>query len=377
MVRIVAPKEYVNQPDILNKAGEYISRLGKNILILGSKKSIEVTKDALFQSLAKSDISYTLEYFSGYPTLEKAKNYVSRYENRHIDAIVGIGGGRVIDTSKVTGTLAKIPVITIPTIAATCASWAAVSILYDDNGSFKEIFINDPGPTLILADTKIIINAPVRYTYAGVIDTFAKWFEIIPYLNLKKPDADLMATTDIAKRAFQLLRDNTFVSIEEAEKGIVSNAAFNTVDSIIFLAGLTGSIKSGNLYYGIAHTFYNLLSIIVPAPHLLHGEKVAFGLLLQKVIQHAKLSEIDKTIQLFSEYSALYTLEDFGIVSEKQTKRLAEIINNFIQKEYIPGSFIVTEKSIEDALYETNNVIHSALDYQNTIERRFDYAGKN
>jgi histidinol-phosphate aminotransferase len=291
-------------------------------LLLGSTKSIEVTKKQLFASLNKSGVAFHLEYFRGYPSLEKAKSYASQYGNA-IEAVVGVGGGRVIDAAKTIGDILHIPVITIPTIAATCAAWAAISVLYDESGHFVEVRQNEHAPSLVLVDTKILISAPARYTHAGIIDTFAKWYEINHYLNDAKSDLNFHLINNVSKQAYQTLIVHGRQALQDAKRGIVDEAAIQTIDAIIYLAGLAGSFKTERPYHGIAHTFYNLASQVVVAPNLLHGEKIAFALVWQQVLRRSDAEEIKRTLQLFSKYDNLFTLKDFGITDDVENKILA------------------------------------------------------
>jgi glycerol dehydrogenase len=370
MLKIISPKEYVNQPDILIEAGNYIRKYGKKILLIGSEKSIESVKRQLFPSLEQADVSFRLEYFKGYPTQEKVNSYVSVY-GKTIDAVAGIGGGRVIDTAKALGNRLHIPVITVPTIAATCAAWAAISILYDNEGHFVEIFRNDFAPALVLADTRILINAPVRYTYAGVIDTFAKWYEINPYAEENVSDTHFQVIRSISRLAFRTLTENVPVALQEARKGIVSRAAIQTIDAIICLAGLAGSFNTAKLYPGIAHTFYNLSTQVVPAPQLLHGEKIAFGLLLQHVLLNEDQTVIDDTVRLFAGYNNLFTLNHFGLTDDSRHKagdiaRRMEDVLKLYPVLNIDGS----KSNIESAIYKTNKRIEAGLNHPNLSEKQ-------
>ncbi|OAV68069.1 Glycerol dehydrogenase [Bacteroidales bacterium Barb4] len=359
MLEIISPREYVNRPDVLAGAGSYIKKYGKNVFILHTAKSLEVVKQQLFASLEKAGIGYELVFFAGYPNVEKAEAYASTYAKR-IDAVIGIGGGRVIDMTKVLGNLLDVPIIAVPTVAATCAAWAAISILYTDEGRFIEVHANNRAPSLILADTRILMQSPVRYTYAGIIDTFAKWYELEPYLKSKQRDSDLLVTSDVAQRAFGLLIAHAGKAIAEAGKGIVSDAAVQTIDCILFLAGLAGSFKSDKPYRGAAHTFYNLSTQVFPAPQLLHGEKIAFGLVFQQVLLHKQPTEINETIRLFANYFNLFTLKDFrlGNHSGQKIATLAGNIAHAIQREYLPqAGFTHSKQEIEAALYEADRLI--------------------
>jgi glycerol dehydrogenase len=363
MLKIISPKEYVNQPDILIEAGNYIRKYGKKILLIGTEKSIKSVKTQLFPSLERAGIFYRLEYFKGYPTQEKVKTYASVF-GKTIDAVAGIGGGRVIDTAKALGNLLNIPVITVPTVAATCAAWAAISILYDNEGHFVEILRNDSAPVLVLADTRILINAPVRYTYAGVIDTFAKWYEINPYTEENVTDTHFQVIRSISGLAFRSLTQNVHIALVEARKGIVDQSAIQTVDAIVYLAGLVGSFNTTKLYHGIAHTFYNLSTQAVPAPKLLHGEKIAFGLLLQQVLLNEDQTIIDDTIRLFAKYKNLFTINHFGITDDSLQKvsDIAQRMENALAL-YPVLNIDGSKSNIESAIYKTSKRIEESLNH--------------
>ena len=329
MVRIKAPKEYISEPDVLYKAGEYIKKYGKKALIVSSEKSLEATKDILLPSLKEADILYEIHLFTGYPTMEAAETIAASYSD--FDVVIGLGGGRVIDTAKVVGTKKDLPIVTIPTIAATCASWAAVSILYNEKGEFTDAFFNKIGPVLILADTRILFQAPERYLYAGVIDTFAKWYEIYPYEKLQGDSTFLQVMIDIAKRAHQTLKEKTPVALLKAKAGEIGEEAVSTIDAIIFLAGLTGSLQTDTLYQGIGHPLYNVLSYVDETRHLLHGEKVGYGLLVQQVLEQKTEEEIQEVIELFRSFENAFTLEKLHI--KGNTEKL-DFISEKIWRDY-------------------------------------------
>jgi glycerol dehydrogenase len=206
-----------------------------------------------------------------------------------------------------------------------------------------------------------------------VIDTLAKWYELNPYLKVAKPATDLSVISDIAKRAFDSLTNNTDIALKEAENGIVGDAAIQVIDSIIFLAGLSGSIKSEETYTGIAHVFYNMSTQVIPAPQMLHGEKVGFGLLLQQVMQREDKKSIKDSIRLFFGYLNLFTLKDFGLDTsfQPQVATIARLIANELQNDLPPTLDIDnTVQGIESAIYEINSMVHNSQEYQRVLEQR-------
>ena len=368
MHRMKTPKEYINEPDLLPKAGAYIKNYGKKALLVGSETSFHAVGDAFYQSLMDNGIAYQKYAFSGFPTMAKAEAIAQAFSEE--DVVVGVGGGRVIDTAKVAATLKGAPTVTVPTIAATCASWAAVSIIYNDKGEFEKGFFNTLGPLLILADTRVLLDAPKRYLFAGVIDTFAKWYEIHPYQQIEPSSGILPIISDVAWRALQVLKQDVFHAVALHGEGLVGEEAIRTVDAIIFHAGLTGSLETNLLYQGIAHPFYNVTSFVKETHHLLHGERVGYGLLLQQVLEKKSRKEIVETIGLFSAYDNLLTLEDFGMKGDKEKVRfIAEAIWSGYRKQLNHLGYGYSPEEIEAAIYATDEIILES-GYQTTPGKR-------
>jgi hypothetical protein len=70
--------------------------------------------------------------------------------------VVGIGGGKTLDTAKAIGYYQKLPVVVIPTIASTDAPTSALSVIYTEAGEFEEYLICPKTRILVVMDTAII-----------------------------------------------------------------------------------------------------------------------------------------------------------------------------------------------------------------------------
>ena len=91
--------------------------------------------------------------------------------------VFGVGGGKALDTVKCLCITDDKPVFTFPTIASNCAACTSVSIMYNSDGTFlKPNFFIRPAMHAFI-DTEIIAKAPVRYMWAGIGDTYAKYYE--------------------------------------------------------------------------------------------------------------------------------------------------------------------------------------------------------
>ncbi|WP_051201210.1 iron-containing alcohol dehydrogenase family protein [Butyrivibrio sp. XPD2002] len=351
---VKTPKLYISEKDALKTAGQYIKEYSKNPLIIGSRKALDAAFSQLQQSLEDNGISTeNVDLFSGYPSENKFRYYTELVEKYNADAIIGIGGGRVLDTAKATADLLNIPVITIPTIAATCAAWAGLTIQYDDEGSYVQPRPLKKAPELIIADTRIILSAPKRYLFAGTIDTFAKFYEIRPSLEHAKDSLNLDIAFYSAKLAYDKLENNVFKAIKEADEGYFGQSAKDVVDAIIYLAGFAGSFQTNTGYYSFAHPFYHISARFPNTRHKLHGEKVAYGIVAQLFLENKDEKEIEDVIKNFDKYDNAFTLADIGLSRENRSELenlAAQIREAFDHVEW-------NIKSIVDALLQTDSLV--------------------
>ena len=95
MITIKTPNKYINEPNILKSAGEYITKLGKHALIVGGKTALSVVGRNFLNSLKNSDISYVIKEFQGYPTYNAIEKISSLAVDVEADIIIGVGGGHI------------------------------------------------------------------------------------------------------------------------------------------------------------------------------------------------------------------------------------------------------------------------------------------
>lgn len=359
MLAVKTPETYINKPDAILEAGEHIAKIGKKPLIIGGATALEVVKKELLESLEGAEIDISNIYtFTGYPSETQFQKYAGIARDIGADVIIGIGGGRVLDTAKAAADILELPAVTIPTIAATCAAWAAVTIQYDDEGAYVQGRWNKHSARLVIADPKVIFTAPRRYLFSGVVDTFAKLYETRPSLEKYPDNVTFALAVEGSRVAFDKLEQQTFRALVEAQQGVYGEAARDVIDAIIYLAGFAGSFQESSLtHYGFAHPFYHVSTRLANTRHKLHGEKVAYGIVTQLFLEKKPEKEIIETIKLFHRYNAAFTLEDIGIKDHQE-----EDIN-FLKKD-VRDAFpyvVFSEEEIKEALLAADRLTRQVL----------------
>ncbi|AJA49427.1 glycerol dehydrogenase [Clostridium pasteurianum DSM 525 = ATCC 6013] len=361
MIKIKAPEVYINEENILQHAGEYIAKLGNYTLVIGGKTALKIAGPGVFESLNSEKIKYEIEEFSGYCTFANIDKYAELSNRLGVNIIIGIGGGKVLDLVKAIGEKTNLPVVTIPTIAATCAAWSALSVIYNDKGEHIDYLLLEKSPKLILADTNIISEAPARYLNAGIGDTIVKWYEAAPHLS-DNSDISLRIGLQTAKLALNILEKYADELHVQHKESYVKSQYKDVVDSIIILAGLVGSINGGKHRAAIGHAIHNGLTYIPDTKGTLHGEKVIFGLIVQFVLEGKSEEEIARLINLLNKLELPVTLGQLGIKDNIHDKIqiIADSVN-FDSSELENLNFQVNKDLIIKAITKVDELGSSSL----------------
>lgn len=326
MAEIKTPRTYHSKPDAIAHLGEFAGELGARALILGGKTALALVAAEVTAQLDVAGISHQVQTYGGRPTPAASKQFQDLANQQGADFIVGVGGGRVIDTAKLAAFEAGLPVITVPTVAATCASFSATIVTYDDMGVSTGFFVPPQSPVAVFADTEIMALAPTRYLKAGLADTLAKWYENLPLLAVsdslflhQQLATARLAVDVIVKHAPSVLTQLEVTEQEDrdARRALGHKAAFiELVDAVILLAGLVGCITANTDYAGLAHPFYTASTHLRQMDTCLHGERVAYGLLVQAVALEESKDHIEELVELLKLLEQPLTLAEMGVAQD-------------------------------------------------------------
>ena len=327
----IAPIQVLRGEQCLAQSGAAIARLGSRPLVVGGDRTLQLIKSHLQPIFAKhkliaSEASYLPDCAES--SLVKLNEAVAEHQG---DLIIGVGGGKALDTAKLLAHQCQLPIVTIPTSGATCAAWTALSNIYSEAGAFQYDVALNRCPDLLILDYSLVRTAPKRTLIAGIGDAIAKWYEA----SISSGTSSDTLVISAVKQA-RILRDILFQKSTTALENPNSEQWREVVDATVLLAGVIGGIGGANCRTVAAHAIHNGLTHIPAAHHALHGEKVAYGILVQlrleEMVQGSKLAVAARKqlLQFYNDIGLPKTLEDLGLgnVALSQLRHAAEIACN-------------------------------------------------
>jgi len=320
----IFPGRYVQGKDARKQLGAELNRFGQKGLVICDP----FVYDSMLSELQPylSNVEVEVVKFVGECCDEEIARLVALLQNFEGEFVVGLGGGKTIDTAKATAFEARVPVAVVPTLAASDAPCSALSVIYTQEGEFKRYLLLPQNPNLVLVDTQIIANAPVRLLIAGMGDALATWFEAEScqqsFATNMTGNLGSVSAYALARLCYDTLLQYGELAKTSNERQVVTPALERVVEANTLLSGL--GFESGGL--AASHAIHNGLTVLEPTHAYLHGEKVAFGV-LSSLFLTDKPAETIATVFDFCEKVGLpTTLSAIGLaqVSDQELMAVAE-----------------------------------------------------
>lgn len=310
-----SPARYVQGRDATLNLGAEMVRLGigGKALVLASSSAKKLLTAAWKETFLKAEIDYSVESFAGECSRKEIARVVKIALDTKSEVIVGAGGGKVLDAARAVACELRLPVVNCPTAASSDAPCSALSVVYSEKGEFETYLFYKRNPDLVLVDTAVVAKAPPRLLSSGMGDALATWFEAKTVIEARKANQVGGATTisaqALAKLCYETLIADGRAALTAVEHGAVTPALERIVEANTLLSGL--GFESGGL--AIAHSVHNGLTTVAETHSFMHGEKVAFGLIVQLITEGKPQSVIDEVLDFSHSVNLPISLQEVGL----------------------------------------------------------------
>lgn len=295
-----APAQYLIKEGIIKDIGHFAAGFGARALVSGGSHALAALDDVFFHSLEENGMQWQVNRFSGESSEANIFTLIKKAQEFNAAMIIGAGGGKSLDTAKIAASELKIPIITVPTIAATCSAVTPLGIIYNEEGVYQRDYYPARNPNLVLVDTAIILKAPVKYLHSGILDALAKWYEGGASISGAK-NADMFDSIalQLAKTLAETMFQKAEAAVQSVKNQTMTESLIDVVNLNIYLAGLIQSLGVKAVRNGVAHSVHNGLTVLQESHRLLHGLKVGCGIAVQLVLLGRAQQEIDATLSFF------------------------------------------------------------------------------
>ena len=288
----------------------------KKILVVTGDKSFCAIKENLLSTLLEKE--YTVTKYQGECSYEHADEILKETTDKNYELVIGAGGGKAIDTAKIVASKLKIDLFVIPTIASTCAGTSALSVVYNNDKTFKEFAFFEAPPKKIFIDLETIKKAPKKYIWAGIGDTLAKFYEVrVKHEYMVSKNLPVNFPSSMGIKISSLCRDMILENGVTAYYSDEINEEFKKIVlTIIVNTGMVSNLIDEFLNGAVAHSVFYGLTVLprIEKEHL-HGEVVAYGILIQ-LLMEGREKEYQELLPFYEKMKFPIKLKDVVIMEE-------------------------------------------------------------
>jgi glycerol dehydrogenase len=313
---LISPLRYVQARGALTRLAEFVRPIGTTPLLVADDVVWGIVQDTVRASFEAQNLPQHRTGFGVYATAAEVDRLAHEIDEVGADVIVAVGGGSAIDAVKAAGHLRGVRWVCVPTVASTDAPCSALSVIYTEEGAFEEYRFFPHNPDLVLVDTGLVANAPVKFLVAGVGDALATWIEARAVAEANASTMagglPLVTGTALAKLSWDILWENALPAIDAVRAHLVTPAVEKVVEANTLLSGL--GFESGGL--AAAHAVHNGLTAAPQTHGLTHGQKVNIGSVTQLVLEGAPTAEIEEFIRFTTRVGLPNTLTEIGLTTD-------------------------------------------------------------
>ncbi len=286
---------YTVGPGALEELGRVCAPLGTRVLAVGGKTALDKAMPGLRRGAEAGGLTLLGPlWYGGDCTAAAIADVSARAADRGAQVVLGVGGGKAIDTAKAAADRLELPFVSAPTISATCAAMTDLSVTYDGRGVFAGFHFCKRPPAHALIDLDVIAGAPARYLRAGMGDAVAKHYEAAAAMEGDLPPYESVLGRAVSAACVSPILTYGARALADCKAGKSTPALEQVALASIVSTGLVSLLVEEEYNGAAAHALFYGLTLL---PHIeeqfLHGDVVAYGVLVQlALLGHPDLGKI-------------------------------------------------------------------------------------
>ncbi|MFZ4832049.1 iron-containing alcohol dehydrogenase family protein [Rouxiella sp. Mn2063] len=322
---IIFPARILRGAGVLSQLGEICAGLGKRALLIGGHRALLQVGDSIRHQMEGTVVTLVgSEWYGGETSESNITRLAQIVKAQHIDVIISVGGGKSLDTGKAVGIAAHVPVVTVPTIAATCAAVTPLTVRYHDDGHFRDLYALPQAPAAVVIDSEIMVATPLRWLAAGLGDTLAKWYEFRAISSHHSELNGIVSSSTANSRICYDLIATYGAQACDAVRQKQPNAAMDQVlDAIFMYAGLTSLMSSGG-HAAASHAIYEGFTICDKTREFGHGLLVGFGNLCLLALENRSDDELLEALHLAQACAVPLRLSEIATLSAEELESIVQ-----------------------------------------------------
>lgn len=343
-----SPSRYIQGPGELARLPEHAGKYGNAVFAVIDSYFYDALSASLADSFALAGKGFACAPFAGEITAEHIAAFTGQADEANAEVIVGIGGGKTLDTAKAVAAARGCALIVVPTSASTDAPTSAMSIIYNDQHEHADVYYYQKNPDMVLVDSQIIADAPMRFLVAGMGDALATVFEARATIRTASPNYVDQQTgpylwTRTAAGIAELCGQTVLEYGEAAKKANELHTADEALEAVIEANTLMSGLGFENVGCAASHVICNGISATPEGDKALHGEKVAYGILCQLTAEGDQ--ESLETVRAFYRKVGLpLRLADLGVPATEENLRI--IANDTKNTEWTREPFEMDDEKV-------------------------------
>ncbi|ORT53883.1 iron-containing alcohol dehydrogenase family protein [Streptomyces sp. CB03238] len=202
-------------------------------------------------------------------TIDSAVRLADAIKGKRYDAVVGLGGGKIIDVTKYAAARVGLPMVAVATNLSHDGICSPVSILDNDNGRGS---YGVPSPIAMVIDLDVIREAPSRFVRSGIGDAISNISAIADWELSHRHTGEQIdgLAAAMARTAGE--------AVLRHPGGVADDEFLIVLAEALVLSGIAMSISGDSRpSSGACHEISHAFDLLHPGRNALHGEQVGLG----------------------------------------------------------------------------------------------------